>query len=102
MLLKKRIGIRATIISTMCFIAVGVVATAVAVWKIRSDAIEDSYRSTGNLALVLGEQMARSVSSVERALTTMQDRLFSLGIADANDLGFLANAFGHLILKSQL
>ena len=102
MLLRKRIGIRATVIAAIFFIAAGVFATGVAVWKIRSDAVEDAYKSTGNFAAVLSDQMARSVGSIDHMLTALQSSLFAIGIANASDLMFLSNAFGYAIVKSQL
>jgi diguanylate cyclase (GGDEF)-like protein len=50
-------------------ITLSVLAIALTVWGLRSDAIEDAQTDTANIATVLSEQFARSIQSIDIILT---------------------------------
>jgi diguanylate cyclase (GGDEF)-like protein len=55
-------------------ITLSVLAIGLTVWGLRSDAIEDAENDTGNIAAVLGEQLARSIQSIDIVLTDVREQ----------------------------
>jgi diguanylate cyclase (GGDEF)-like protein len=50
-------------------ITLSVLAIGLTIWGLRSDAIQEADSNTGNIAAVLGEQLSRSIQSVDIVLT---------------------------------
>ena len=60
-------------------IALAIVAIAMTVWALRSDAAQDAARENGNIATILAEETARSVQSIELVAVELQERIAALG-----------------------
>jgi diguanylate cyclase (GGDEF)-like protein/PAS domain S-box-containing protein len=61
------------------FIVAGVLLVA-AIFQLRSDALEEARKDVANLALVLGEQSARAVQTIDLALRDLQDSITETGV----------------------
>jgi hypothetical protein len=55
-------------------IALFVLAIGLTIWALRSDAIRDAENDTGNIAVVLSGQIARSIQSVDIILSDVRDQ----------------------------
>jgi hypothetical protein len=71
-------------------IAAGLLGAAVlsiglTIWWLRSDAISDASRDTGNLAVVLADQIANSIQSIDLVLTEIRDQEEIHGAQASND-----------------
>ena len=66
-----------------------VLAIGVTVWWLRSDAIADATRDTGNLATVLAEQTNLAIQSIDLVLNEIQERLENLGARTQDNYGHL-------------
>jgi diguanylate cyclase (GGDEF)-like protein len=55
-------------------ISLFIMAIGLTIWALRSDAIRDATSDTGNIAVVLGGQIARSIQSVDIILTDVRDQ----------------------------
>jgi diguanylate cyclase (GGDEF)-like protein len=51
-----------------------ILAIGLTIWALRVDAIRDAHNDTGNIAVVLGGQIARSIQSVDIVLSDVRDR----------------------------
>jgi diguanylate cyclase (GGDEF)-like protein len=60
-------------------------AIALTIWWLRSDAIREASANTGNLAIVLAEQTANSVQSIDIVLTEIQGQAEIRGARASND-----------------
>ena len=58
----------------LLLIALFVSAIALTIWALRADAIRDADNDTGNIAAVLGGQIARSIQSVDLVLSDARDQ----------------------------
>jgi diguanylate cyclase (GGDEF)-like protein len=72
-------------------IAVGVTFTAalaigLTVWWLHSDAIDDASKDSNNLAIVLAEQLANSIQSIDLVLTGIQYQIEILSAQSPNDV----------------
>jgi len=73
------------------------------VWQLRSDAIDDAYKDTGNIATVLAEQIAQTARSIDLVLDDIHDRIAALDVPTAEHLRRVMSAeYGHELLKSRL
>jgi diguanylate cyclase (GGDEF)-like protein len=85
------------------FIALTTLAMGYTVWQLRSDAIDDAYKDTGNIATVLSEQIAQTVRAIDLVLTDIQDRIALLGVRTPDDLRRIMSAeTGHALLKGRI
>jgi len=55
-------------------ITLPVLAIGQTIWGLREDAIQEAATNTGNIAVVLSEQLARSIQSVDIVLTDVRER----------------------------
>ena len=55
-------------------ISLFVLAIGLTIWALRSDAIRDADNDTGNIAVVLADQIARSIQSVDIVLSDVRDQ----------------------------
>jgi diguanylate cyclase (GGDEF)-like protein len=55
-------------------ITLSVLAIGQTIWSLREDAIQEAATNTGNVAVVLSEQLARSIQSVDIVLTDVRER----------------------------
>ena len=79
-----------------------VAAMGYSIWKLRSDAIEDAYKDTGNLATVLASQVGEIVRSVDDILNDIESRLQQQDIeTEENFRRVMATEFGHTLLKAR-
>jgi diguanylate cyclase (GGDEF)-like protein len=84
------------------FIALAMLAMGYTVWKLRSDAIDDAFKDTGNIATVLAEQIAQTARSIDLVLSDIQDRVLLPDIRTPDDFRRVMSAApGHAILKSR-
>src|SRR5450759_2603703 len=60
-------------------------AIALTIWWLRSDAIREASANTGNLAVVLAEQTANSVQSIDLVLTEIQGQVETRGAQAPDD-----------------
>jgi diguanylate cyclase (GGDEF)-like protein/PAS domain S-box-containing protein len=72
---NPRNQVRSLIAVAVGLVALAVVAIGLALWGLRSDAIEDATNETGNIATILAEQTSRSVQVVDLVLSDIQERI---------------------------
>jgi len=99
---RRRQGtIRNLILIASGLIGGAVVAIGLTVWGFRSDAMDDAVNDANNIATLLAEQTARSVQSIDLALTELRDRFTPLPFEGVQDLDRrLAGRDSHEHLKS--
>src|SRR5471032_2572038 len=56
-----------------------VLAIGLTIWGLRSDAIQDADNDTGNIAVVLSGQIARSIQSVDIIMSDVRDQANAQG-----------------------
>src|ERR1017187_1952034 len=71
-------------------VAVGLIGTAtlvigLTIWWMHSNAISDAFENNDNLAVVLNEQLANSIQSIDLVLTEIQGQEEILGERTPND-----------------
>ncbi len=103
---SRRFTFRALISVAFALVALSVLAIGLTIWGLRSDAIRDAETDTGNIAVVLSEQLARSIQSVDITLTEIGERLepkdepaqdrFDLQIRTADTHSFLSERLARL------
>ena len=85
------------------FVGLTTLAMGYTVWQLRSDAIDDAYKDTGNIATVLSEQIAQTVRSIDLVIRDIQERILLFDITTPIDLRrVMSGEIGHAILKSRL
>jgi diguanylate cyclase (GGDEF)-like protein len=62
-----------------------VLAIGLTIWGLRSDAIQESNKDTGNIAAVLSEQMTQSIQSVDKILTEVREQAMPKNPLAQND-----------------
>ncbi|MBI3703058.1 MAG: diguanylate cyclase [Rhizobiales bacterium] len=72
---SRRITFRTLICVAFALVALSVMAIGLTIWGLRSDAIREADTDTGNIAVVLSEQLARSVQSVDITLSEIREQL---------------------------
>ena len=66
-------------------ITLSVLAIGLTIWGLRSDAIQDAYDNTGNIATVLSEQLARSIQSVDIVLSDVREQTDTQSLSAQNE-----------------
>jgi hypothetical protein len=85
------------------FVGLTTLAMGYTVWQLRSDAIDDAYKDTSNVATVLSEQVAQTVRSIDLVLTDIQERIALLGVRTPDDLQrIMSTETGHALLKGRI
>src|SRR5688572_7744539 len=81
-----RLGFRFLIFVAVGLILAAMLAIALAIWWLRSEAIRDASRNAGNLAFVLAEQTNRSAQSIELLLNDLRERINASSTSSPQDL----------------
>jgi diguanylate cyclase (GGDEF)-like protein len=71
------------VVTGPALLAVAVLGTVFAILQLRADALQDARRDIANLALILGEQTARSVHAVDLILRDLQDQVAQMNADSA-------------------
>jgi hypothetical protein len=66
-------------------ILLGTLASGLAIWFLRADAIDDAVADAHNIATVLSEQTASSVQSIDIVLRDMEERIEASGVMTPDD-----------------
>ena len=72
---QRRLTFRSLIGVAVALVATSVFAIGLTIWGLRADAIEAADTDTRNIAVVLSEQLARSIQSVDITLTELREQL---------------------------
>ena len=72
---SHRLTFRRLICVAVGLIGLSVLAIGLTIWGLRADAIRDADTDTGNIAVVLSEQMSRSIQSVDIVLSDIREKL---------------------------
>jgi diguanylate cyclase (GGDEF)-like protein len=82
-------------------ISLFVLAIGLTIWALRSDAIRDAANDTGNIAVVLSGQIARSIQSVDIILSDVRDQAKIQGsqAPDEADRRIRSHDFYELLLR---
>jgi len=100
---QRRITFRTLISVAFALVALSVMAIGLTIWGLRSDAIRDADTDTGNIAVVLSEQLARSIQSVDITLTEIREQLEARNQLSQSDFDQkIRNQDIHSILKERL
>jgi diguanylate cyclase (GGDEF)-like protein/PAS domain S-box-containing protein len=100
---SHRVTFRRLICVAVGLIGFSVLAIGLTIWGLRADAIRDAYTDTGNIAVVLSEQMARSVQSVDIVLSDIRERLRAQSATSENDsTRWIASEAANVFLKERL
>jgi hypothetical protein len=67
-------------------ICTAALAIGLTIWWMRSDAIRDESKNNGNLAVVLAEQIANSIQSIDLVLTEIEGQIDFHGSPASDDL----------------
>ena len=88
--------------ASIAVIAGLVLASAVAIWSLRADAIAETEDDNYRLGVVIAEQTARSFQSVDFVLQAIADRISASDVRDIRSLheGFGARAYHEMLIKS--
>jgi len=70
---SQRISFRSLFCVAFVLIALSTFAIGLTIWGLRSDAIQDANSNTGNIAIVLSEQLTRSIQSIDIVLTDVRE-----------------------------
>lgn len=73
----------AVAVSLTCTAALAIGLT---VWWLHSEAISDASRDASNVAVVLAEQTANSIQSIDLVLTEIQGQVETRGARSPNDI----------------
>ena len=84
-------------------IGLSVLAIGLTIWGLRADAIRNADTDTGNIAVVLSEQMARSIQSVDIVLSEIRDQLQAQrALSEDNFTHWIASKQAHDLLITRL
>ena len=72
---QNRLTFRSLIGVAVALVATSVFAIGLTIWGLRADAIEAADTDTRNIAVVLSEQLSRSIQSVDITLTELREQL---------------------------
>lgn len=71
---SHRLTFRTLICVAVGLIGLSVLAIGLTIWGLRADAIRDADTDTGNIAVVLSEQMSRSIQSIDIVLSDIREK----------------------------
>lgn len=84
-------------------IGLSVLAIGLTIWGLRADAIRDADTDTGNIAVVLSEQLARSIQSVDIVLGDIRDKLHvQSALSESDFTRWIAGRRTYDFLKTRL
>ena len=84
-------------------IGLSVLAIGLTIWGLRADAIRDADTDTGNIAVVLSEQMSRSIQSVDIVLSDIREKLHTKSLLSETDFArWIASKNANDFLKERL
>ena len=84
-------------------IGFSVLAIGLTIWGLRADAIRDADTDTGNIAVVLSEQMARSVQSIDIVLSDIREKLRAQSAASEDGFTrWIASEDANVFLRQRL
>lgn len=94
---------RGLIFAAVAFIGLAVFAIGYTILNLRSDAIDDAYNDTGNIATVLAEQVAQTVRSIDLVLSDVEDRTLMLDVRSPADFErVMSTEYGYALLKTRI
>ncbi len=83
--------------------ALSVVAGATAIWVLRQSAVDTAQRDLSNASLILAQDTARSLRTIDATLREIQDHVAQLGVKSPDDLRVKSsNAELHYYLSRQM
>jgi diguanylate cyclase (GGDEF)-like protein len=89
--------------SSMALIFLALIAVAGTTWQLRSTTLDEAQRELANLAMVLGEQTARSVQAIDIVIRDLHDDIVKMDIETPAAFGkVLGTDEIHRMLKSRL
>ncbi len=95
--------IRYLILGGLTLIAAIVVSTAIMVGNLRDRALFESERELKNTALILSEQIDRSLQAVDLVQSSVIEKIQTLGIASSEDFAHrMSGEDVHLMLKTSI
>ena len=89
--MSKVRSVRAIIVAALLILAVAAVVAGGTILRLRTIAIEEGVKDTANTAIVISDQIDRSIQSIDLVLTDLWDRIAALRIEDPAQL---RNALG--------
>lgn len=94
---------RSLILIAASLVALSALAIGYTIWSLRDDAIRDASQDAQNIAIVLGEQMARSIQTVDIVISDMRERLRSRSLNSPDSFeGYLRSEAIHTFLIDRL
>jgi diguanylate cyclase (GGDEF)-like protein len=90
--MSKVRSVRAIIVAALLILAIAAVAAGGTILRLRAIVIEEGVKDTANTAIVIAEQMDRSIQSIDLVLTDLWDRIGALRLEDPAQL---RNALAH-------
>ena len=100
---SHRLTFRRLIAVAIALIGLSVLAIGMTIWGLRGDAIRDADTDTGNIAVVLSEQMARSIQSVDIVLSEIRDQLQAQqAVSEGNFTQWIASKQAHNFIVTRL
>ncbi|MEJ2378884.1 MAG: EAL domain-containing protein, partial [Pseudolabrys sp.] len=100
---SHRVTFRRLIAVAVGLIGLSVLAIGATIWGLRADAIRDADADTGNIAVVLSEQMSRSIQSIDIVLSDIRDRLHAQSVVSEKDFTrWIASRQAYAFLRKRL
>src|SRR5712675_978663 len=101
--MSKVRSVRAIIVAALLILAVAAVAAGGTILRLRTIVIEEGVKDTANTAIVIAEQIDRSIQSIDLVLTDLWDRIVALQIEDPAQLrSALDNRTFHATMMDRL
>jgi predicted signal transduction protein with EAL and GGDEF domain len=84
--MSKVRSVRAIVVAALVILAVAAAAAGGTILRLRAIVIEEGIKDTTNTAIVVAEQIDRSIQSIDLVLTDLWDRIAALHIEDPGQL----------------